>query len=63
MEAWKGHIAFEELVSKEPLVTKHLSVSEIRRCFDPAYYVRHLDHIYRRVFGSTGRRRPNRRRR
>ena len=73
MEPWKGACLgapgargwnsgvgrFQELVSKDPLITRYLSDAEIKSCFDPAYYLRHLNTIYRRVFdrkGSRGRR-------
>src|SRR5574341_56855 len=52
MEAWRGTAGFQELVSKDPLVTRHLSQSEITICFDPKHYLRHLDKIFRRVFGT-----------
>ncbi|HEV8540577.1 MAG TPA: adenylosuccinate lyase [Nitrospiraceae bacterium] len=52
MAAWKGRTGFQELISKDPLVTKYLTSSQIQTCFDPRYYLRHLDKIYRRVFGS-----------
>ena len=53
MQAWKGGVGFKELVSKDPLIAKYLSPAQIESCFDPAYYLRHLDTIYRRVFGMT----------
>jgi adenylosuccinate lyase len=62
MEAWKGGAGFQDLVSKDPLITRYLSASDIRGCFDPRHYLRHLDTIYRRVFGSRGARRRRGRR-
>ncbi len=59
MEAWKGGAGFQELVSKDPLVSKYLSPLEIQACFDPTYYLRHVDQIFRRVFGAKE---PKRRR-
>jgi adenylosuccinate lyase len=53
MEAWKGRAGFQELVGKDPLITRYLNDAEIEACFDPRYYLRHLDTIYRRVFGSS----------
>jgi adenylosuccinate lyase len=50
MEAWKGGAGFQDLVSKDPFVTKYLTPVQIRTCFDPGYYLRHLDKIYERVF-------------
>jgi adenylosuccinate lyase len=61
MASWKGAEPLQELVGKDPFVTKHLTATEIRSCFDPKYYLRHLDKIFRRVFGSEARR-PGRRR-
>jgi len=61
MASWRGAGALQELVSQDPFVTKHLTATEIRSCFDPKYYLRHLDKIFRRVFGSEARR-PGRRR-
>jgi adenylosuccinate lyase len=56
MAAWKGGGSFSDLVSKDLFIARHLTASEITSCFDPAYYLRHLDEIYRRVFGeSSGR--------
>ena len=52
MEGWRGQAGFQELVSKDPLVTRYLNQSEIAVCFDPKHYLRHLDKIYRRVFGT-----------
>jgi adenylosuccinate lyase len=53
MAAWKGHGGFQELVAKDPFIAKHLTAKEIRACFDPQHYLRHLNQIYRRVFGSS----------
>jgi adenylosuccinate lyase len=53
MEAWKGGASFEELVSKDPFIAKHLSAAQVKACFDPTYYLRHVGKIYQRVFGSS----------
>ncbi len=53
MAGWKGG-NFQELVAKDPFISKHLSAREIRACFDPKHYLRHLTQIYRRVFGASG---------
>ncbi len=62
MSAWKGGPSLEEGASKDPFIAAHLTQREIKACFDPAYYLRHLDHIYRRVFGRETRRHTKRRR-
>ena len=53
MAAWKGGGNFSDLVSKDPFITRHLTAPEITSCFDPRYYLRHVDKIFRRVFGSS----------
>ncbi|MGQ0812527.1 MAG: adenylosuccinate lyase [Nitrospiraceae bacterium] len=55
MATWKGGGGFHELVSKDPLITRYLKAAEINACFNPTYYLRHLDKIYRRVFGNASR--------
>ncbi|HKP01117.1 MAG TPA: adenylosuccinate lyase [Nitrospiraceae bacterium] len=60
MASWKGAGALQELVGRDPFVTKHLTETEIRSCFDPKYYLRHLDKIFRRVFGSEAHRQGKR---
>ena len=52
MTAWKGEVGFQELVTRDPFITTHLKPSEITACFDPMYYLRHLDQVFRRVFGA-----------
>jgi adenylosuccinate lyase len=52
MASWKGAGGLQKLVGQDPFVAKHLTATEIRSCFDPKYYLRHLDQIFRRVFGS-----------
>jgi adenylosuccinate lyase len=60
MAAWKGGGSFSDLVTKDPFITRHLKAAEIISCFDPRYYLRHVNKIFRRVFGSsTSRRRRN----
>jgi len=54
MASWQGAGDLQELVRRDPFVTKHLTAAEIRSCFDPKYYLRHLDKIFRRVFGPGG---------
>ncbi len=52
MEAWKGYGGFQDLVSKDQLVTQYLTSPQIAACFDPKHYLRHLGKIYQRVFGA-----------
>ncbi|MDP1948274.1 MAG: adenylosuccinate lyase [Nitrospirota bacterium] len=55
MASWKGAGGLQGLVGKDPFVSKHLTAKEIQSCFDPKYYLRHLDQIFRRVFGPVTR--------
>jgi adenylosuccinate lyase len=55
MASWQGAGGLQELVAKDPFITQHLKKSEIAACFDPTYYLRHLDKIFRRVFSGRGR--------
>ncbi|MDX2252367.1 MAG: adenylosuccinate lyase [Nitrospira sp.] len=59
MASWQGAGGLQELVGKDPFITHHLKQKEIAACFNPKYYLRHLDRIYKRVFRSSGTR-PNR---
>jgi adenylosuccinate lyase len=56
MASWEGAGGLQELVSKDPFISQHLKKSEIAACFNPKYYLRHLDRIYRRVFDRSRRR-------
>lgn len=51
MASWRGGGGLQDLVSKDPFISHHLTKPEISTCFNPKHYLRHLDQIYRRVFG------------
>lgn len=53
MASWRGGGALQELAEKDPFISRHLNGREIATCFNPQYYLRHLDQIYRRVFGRV----------
>jgi adenylosuccinate lyase len=53
MASWRGAGGLQELVGKDPFISQHLKKSEIAACFNPKYFLRHIDHIYRRVFGRV----------
>jgi adenylosuccinate lyase len=55
MASWRGGGGLQDLVGKDPFITRHLKAQEIAACFDPKYYLRHLDSIYRRVFSGRKR--------
>jgi adenylosuccinate lyase len=49
MIAWRERTAFRDLLAADPEVMTHLSRPELDACFDPAWYLRNVDAIYRRV--------------
>ena len=53
MRAWKGEGRFVDLVQRDPTITSRMDGNALMACFDPAYYLRHTDEIYRRVFDSS----------
>jgi adenylosuccinate lyase len=55
MEIWKaGGGDFAARLKADPVVKKHLSARQIDALFDLAYHTKHVDTIFRRVFGKTG---------
>lgn len=59
MASWRGGGTLQELAGKDPFISEHLTKSEIAACFNPQHYLRHLDQIYRRVFGRDRQRSPD----
>jgi adenylosuccinate lyase len=49
MRAWRERRSFFELLAADPAVTDRLSAEELKRCFDPAWYVRNVDAVFRRL--------------
>src|SRR5882762_8904813 len=49
MTAWRERTAFRDLLAADPEVMAHLSVEQLDACFDPAWYLRNISTIYRRV--------------
>ncbi len=52
MRSWKQGVSFMNLLIKDKRVREFLTENEIREIFDLRYYLRHVDFIYRRVFGE-----------
>ncbi|HTN44009.1 MAG TPA: adenylosuccinate lyase [Nitrospiria bacterium] len=50
MAAWKGKGRFMDMIKTDPFIRKYLKAQEIDDCFEPDYYLRHIDLIYKRVF-------------
>ncbi len=53
MPVWEGKGQFLDLLKKDPDVKKHLSDEELESLFDLAYHTKHVDTIFRRVFGEV----------
>jgi adenylosuccinate lyase len=58
MASWNSGGNLQELAEKDPFISQYLKKSEIAACFNPKYYLRHVDQIFRRVFRDGG---PSRR--
>ena len=54
MRAWNERRPFQELLNEEPAVTERLAPAELKACFDPAWYLRNVDAVFRRA-GLEGR--------
>jgi adenylosuccinate lyase len=49
MRAWTERRSFPELLAADPGVTAHLGADALAECFDPAWYLRNVDAVYRRL--------------
>jgi adenylosuccinate lyase len=53
MPVWRGEGDFQVLLKKDPDVKKYLSDAEIDEQFDLGYHFKHVDTIFKRVFGQS----------
>jgi len=53
MKAWAGEGDFLKLLKADPEVTQKLSESELEGSFDLNHHLRHVDTIFKRVFGKS----------
>ncbi|MEX2145931.1 MAG: adenylosuccinate lyase [Candidatus Rokuibacteriota bacterium] len=49
MRAWGERRSFLEILGEDPAVTGRLSADELKAAFDPAWYLRHVDVVFRRA--------------
>jgi len=49
MRAWRERRSFYELIAADPAVTEHLPPAELKACFDPAWYLRNVNTVFRRA--------------
>jgi adenylosuccinate lyase len=52
MDAWRGRGTFADLLKSDPQITHLLDWRTIDGLFDIAYHLKHVDTIFRRVFGE-----------
>ncbi|MDD3313138.1 adenylosuccinate lyase [Pseudodesulfovibrio sp.] len=52
MRCWENKVQFEDEIRNDPEVNKHLAANDLDEAFDPSYYKRYEDVIFRRVFGE-----------
>ncbi|MDR6303711.1 adenylosuccinate lyase [Nitrobacter vulgaris] len=53
MPVWRGEGDFQTLLKNDADVTKYLTAAEIAEQFDLNYHLKHIDTIFKRVFGSA----------
>jgi adenylosuccinate lyase len=53
MEAWNGGPDLHGRLRADPAVTGVLSTEALDSCFDPAYFLRHVNHIFDRAGGDV----------
>ena len=49
MRAWRERTAFRDLLAADPEVMAHLTPADLDQCFDPAWHLRNVDAVFRRV--------------
>jgi adenylosuccinate lyase len=53
MKVWRGEGDFQRFLKTDPDVKKHLNDAEIAEQFDLGYHFKHVDTIFKRVFGAA----------
>ena len=52
MKVWEERVDFRTALKRDPDVRQALSDAEIDACFAVEYHLKHVDTIFRRVFGE-----------
>jgi adenylosuccinate lyase len=52
MPVWEGKGSFLDLLKADKDVARHLSPAQLEALFDEAYHTKHVDTIFKRVFGT-----------
>jgi adenylosuccinate lyase len=53
MAAWKGDPDLKTRLAADPDVARVLDRAALDRCFEPDYFLRHVNHIFERVLGAA----------
>jgi adenylosuccinate lyase len=53
MPVWRGEGDFLVLLKKDAEVKKYLNDAELEELFDLGYHLKHVDTIFKRVFGES----------
>ncbi len=53
MKVWRGEGDFLSFLTADKEVRKHLSEAELKDNFDLGYHFKHVDTIFKRVFGTA----------
>ena len=53
MAAWQGQGSFADRLKADPEITRYLPARTIDALFDTDYHLKHVDTIFRRVFGDA----------
>ncbi|WP_119418928.1 adenylosuccinate lyase [Desertibaculum subflavum] len=53
MKVWRGEGDFLGFLKADPEVTKSVPIKELEASFDLGYHLKHVDTIFRRVFGAA----------
>jgi len=54
MEAWRRGDSFLARLQADPEVTRRLKPKALAELFDLGYHFKHVDTIFKRVFGANG---------
>ena len=49
MRAWRERRPFVDLLAADPAVNAHVSAEDLKACFEPGWYVRNVDAVFRRL--------------
>ena len=52
MKVWRGEGRFLDFLKADAVVSKALTDAELEDLFDNAYHFKHVDTVFRRVFGE-----------